>query len=174
MNNQFEEGEVLIVDGSVINDVLLRYNVYNSRMEAKFNETLFELSDELITRIMLDDRTFDYLPYRIAEKEYTGYLELIQDGEWKLYCRHSKKFKDAQPQKAMQDKPNPAKFIDLPLVYCVKKSEDSAAIGFRNKKELLNIFTEYSAEIQSYMKNNKLKHNNSEHLKKLFAYYNTL
>ena len=174
MDNQFLKGEVLTVDGKDINDVLLRYNVYNNKMEAKFNESFFELSEKLITRVKIDNRTFDYLPYQIAKKEYSGYLELIHDGELKLYCRHSKKFKGAQPQKAMQDRPDPAEFRDLPLVYLLMKNDDSKATGFRSKKELLNNFTGHKNEIQAYIKNNKLKHNNSEDLKKLLNYNDTL
>ena len=174
MNNDFEKGEILAVDGTLLRGALLRYNIFNNKMEVKEKEILYELSNELIQRIKIDDRIFDYLLFQISEKEYTGYLELIQDGKWNLYCRYSKKFREAQPQKAQQDKPNPASFRDLPDVYLLKKDENSFAIGFRNKKEFLNIFPLHKEEVQDYMKNQKIKLNNPEDLKKLVSYCNSL
>lgn len=173
-NNEFLNGKVLTIDDKNIDGVLLRYNIYNNKMEAKVNATLFELSENLVKRIIIEDRTFDYLPYQFAQKEDSGYLELIRDGESKLYCRHSKKFIDAQPQKAMQDKPSPAAFRDLPVVYLLQKNESSEVIGFRNKKELLSLFPTYKNEMQTFIKKNKLKHNRQDDLKKLLNYYDTL
>ena len=173
MNNHFIMGELFRVDGERIDEVFLRYNVYNNIMEAKFHESLFKLSEELIQRVKIDDKTFDYLPYKIAEKQHSGYLELIQEGEYRLYCYHSKKFKEAQPQKAMQDKASPAEFRDLPLVYLLMKNQDSLAIGFRSRKELVNIFTNNKDEINAYIKKHKLKHNNPTDLKELLTYFNT-
>lgn len=174
LNNEFEKGEVITVDGDILKGVLLRYNIFNNKMEVKEKEILYELSDELIERIKIEDKIFDYLPFQLNKKEYVGYLELIQDGEWKLYCRYTKKFKEAQPQKAMQDKPGHAQFRNLPLVYILKNDEVETAEGFRNKKELLNIFTDHKNEIQYYIKSHKLKHNNPEDLKDLLTYLDSL
>lgn len=173
LNPEFISGEVYTSDGNKIENVLLRYNIFNNKMEAKFNESLFQLSENLIRRIAFEERTFDYLSYTIADKENAGYLELIHDGEWKIYCRFAKKFKEAQAQKAMQDKPNPAAFRDLPDIYLVKTG-DNKVQGFKSKKELLSVFSLHKNEVQAFMKKNKLKHNNSADLKMLMTYYETL
>lgn len=174
MNNKFAEGALFTNENKKLDKVFLRFNVFNNKMEVKFNESLFELSEELIKRVTIDDKTFEFLPYKIAEKSQSGYLELIHEDEWKIYCYHSKKYIEAQPQKAMQDKPSPPEFNDLPLVYLLKKSQKSQAIGFRSKKELVNIFSNNKNEILAYIKKHKLKHNNPEDLKELLTYFNTL
>lgn len=174
MNNDFTEGELYTVDGKRLENIMLRYNVFNDIMEVSFNESLFELSGELVKRVKLEDKTFDYLSYTIADKQRSGYLELLQEGEWRLYCYHAKKFKEAQAQKAMEDKPSPPEFRNLPLVYLVMNDERNTAIGFRNKKELANSFTDNNGEIRAYIKKHKLKHNNPSDLKELLKFVNTL
>lgn len=174
MNNEFKKGEIYTVDGTIINGAMLRYNVYNDKMEVRVKGLLYELSEEMIKGIKIEDRVFDFIPFQLAKKEDTGYLEIFQDGDWKLYCRHEKKFKEAQPQKAMEDKPSPAEFRDLPETYLIKPTADKKAVGVKNKKELINIFPEHKNEVQAYIKKNKLKHNDSEDLKELLTYYNTL
>lgn len=174
MNDEFILGEIITTDDENIKDVQLRFNIFNNKMEAKFNETLFELSDDRIKRINFDNRTFDYLTYRIFEKESAGYLELIQDGPWKLYCLYSKKFKVAQAQKAMQDKPSPAQFRDLPVIYLLKNDENEQIVAFKSKKELLEIVGKQNRQIQDFMNVNKMKTNNPEDLKSVIVYLNSL
>lgn len=174
MNDQFIAGEVKTADGQIINGVLLRYDVYNNKMEVKVKVSLFELTDELISAISIEGKTFHYLPFQMEKKMSKGYLELIQDGEWNLYCQYRKKFKIAQPQKAMQEKPTPASFKDLPEVYLLKQKGSDEAIGFKNRKELLNVFPQNRDKLQDYLKDQKLKCNNPEDLKKLLTYYESL
>jgi hypothetical protein len=174
LKNEFEKGEIWAVDGTHLTGALLRYNIFNNKMEVLEKEILYELSNDLIKRIKTGERIFDYLSYTIADKENTGYLELIQDGKWILYCRYAKKFTDLQPQKAMQDKPNPASFRDLPEIFLIKKTENQTATGFRNKKELLNIFSPHKVEVQDYIKNQKIMLDNPDDLKKLVSYCTSL
>ena len=173
MNNQFEKGEILSVDGDLIKGVLLRFNIFGNKMEVKDNEILYEISNEMISRIKIGERNFDYLTFTLDNKKQAGYLEMVQDGDWKLYCRYAKRFREAQPQKAMQDKPANAGFSDLPEVYIIKNNKNEA-IGFRNKKELLNILSNHKAEIEKYIKSQKLKPDKADDLKKLLDYYQML
>lgn len=174
LNNEFQIGEIVTVNGESVKDLPLRFNVFDHKMEARFNKSLFELSDNLIKRTIIGERTFDFLPYRVAGKESTGYLELIQDGTWKLYCLYSKKFKVAQEQKALQDRPSPAQFRDLPAIYLLKNDENDVAVGFKNKKEFLKIVGKHNRDIQDFMNGNKLKPNNPEDLKSVIMYLNSL
>jgi len=174
LSNNFSDGNITASDGTLIRNAKLRFNVYNDRMEVKQNDMLYELSNDVVKRVQMDGRTFDYLKYDLDKKELTGYLELISEGELKLYCRHLKKYKEAQAQKAMEEHPSPAEFRDLPPVYFVLKDGAEKAKGFRNKKELLQLFPEHKNELQNYMKKNNLKQNNPEDLQKLLGYYFSL
>ncbi len=174
LENEFLKGTITTVDGKVIRNVDLRYNVFNNKMEVKQKDQLFELTNDLVKRIQMNDRTFDYLKYELDKNESDGYLELISDGNWKLYYRHAKKFKEAQSQKAMEEHSRPAEFRDLPPVYLLLKDDSGKAIGFRNKKELANIFPNHKNEVHSFMKKNRLKTNNAEDLQKLLSYYFSL
>jgi len=174
MNNTFEKGKIYTADGTTIDGAMMRYNVYNDKMEVEVKDLLYELSQEMVSGVKIGDRTFNSVQFRLAKKEARGYLEMIRDGEWKLYCRHEKKFKEAQPQKAMEDRPSPAEFKDLPGSYLIMRPGDKKALHVKNKKDLLNIFPVHKNEIQSYIKKNKLKHNEEEDLCALLTYYESL
>lgn len=171
MNNEFVKGDVVTVKGEVLKDVLLRYNVYSDVMEGKLKDVCYEIDSKgMVKRVTLEGKTYDYLKYKIDNDEKFGYLELLEDGEWKLYRHHIKKFKEAQPPRAMQESGSKAKFSDLPAIYFLMKEGDETAVGFRNNKDLVNIFTDNKNEVQDFIKSNKLKSNNQEDLKKLLSY----
>lgn len=174
LNSDFEKGEIETIDGQMIGGAMIRYNVYNDKMEVLQNEVLFEVSDELTKQVRFGGWTFDYLPYRISKKQGKGYLELVADGDLNLYCRYSKKFKDAQPQKAMQDRPNPPQFRDLPEVYLLMGKGLAEATGFKSKKELIGVFPGHHDAVRAYLKKNKLKHNDRDDLKRLLEFYDSL
>lgn len=174
LENEFKKGEVFTSGGNNFKDVLLRYNVYNNLIEVNLKDVRYEISNDKINSVKIDNKNFDYLSYKIGNETEKGYLELISDGEIKLYCRHSKKFKDAEPQKAMEDHPSPPEFKDLPDVYFIKNKEDKVATGFRNKKDLISTFPDYQDEIKNHIKEKNLKYNDPEDLKELLNYYNSL
>jgi len=174
MNDEFIMGEIYTVDSATIDGAMLRYNVYSDKMEVKHKGMLYELSEEMVKGVVINDKTFSYLPYKYAKRETSGYLEIIQDGTCKLYCKHGKKFKEAHPQKAMEDGPSPAEFRDLPKIYLIMKTSDTKALGIKNKKALVQILPEHKSEIHAFIKKNKIKHNDEVDLKKLLAYYNAL
>lgn len=176
MNDEFVKGDLLTTKSEMMNGILLRYNVYDNEMEVKVKEIAYEVpAKDLVMRVILEDKTFDYLPFQVADEEkQIGYLELIKEGEWNLYCRHSKKYKEAQPPKAMQENGAPAKFIDKPVVYFLKKNQDDVAFGFKNKKQLVNLFPEHEKKVQEFISKNKLKYNDPEDLKKLLNFCNIL
>jgi len=174
LNNDFLDGNITASDGTLIKGAKLRFNVFNDRMEVKQNNMLFELSNDVVRRVQIGGRTFDYLKYELDQKESVGYLEMISEGKWKLYCRYSKKYKEVQPQKAMEEHDSPAEFRDLPPLFFLLKEGAESAQGFRSKKELLQLFPENRNEMQAYMKKNKMKHNEPEDLQKLLGYYFSL
>lgn len=174
MNNEFINGEVITLKGEVLKDVPLRYNVFSGVMEGKLKDVCYEIDSKgIVKSVNLDGKTYDFLKYKLNDEEQDGYLELIQDGDWKLYCRHLKKFKEAQAPRAMQESGAKAKFSDLPLTYFLMSEGDSIAIGFNNTKELAAILTSHKADIKDYIKSNKIKSNDPEDLKKVISFCST-
>ena len=174
MDNVFRKGEIRMVSGDVYKNVLLRYNIFNDIMEASAEGKRYELSKELVKSVELGEKQFEYLQYLIGKTEGSGYLELLKGNGIKLYCHYSKKFKESEPQKALESAPKPPEFVNQPTQFLLLREGDTMAIGVKNKKMLVEYFSDHQNEISAFVKDHKIKYNNPEDLKKLLSFYNSL
>ena len=73
----------------------------------------------------------------------------------------------------MEERSSPAEFRDIPKVYLIKE-EDGVVKGFRNRKELREVFENNNKTVNTFIKEKKIKYNKPEDLKSLLVYYEGL
>lgn len=172
LNDQFRTGVVILENGTVYKDILLRYNVYDDLFEFSIKENLYELDkSKKYSEFRIDDQTFIYQSYLRNSAEKEGYIEIVLKGHYSLYKVYKVNLKDAEKEKPYQEATN-AKFYSLMPDYLIGKG-DGKIVAIRNKKELIKNF-DLSEPVRNYSGNKKIKFKNEEDYLHLIKFLNSL
>ncbi|MFC2125383.1 hypothetical protein ACFLU5_11290 [Bacteroidota bacterium] len=173
LSEEFIKGEIVLIDNSVLSDVLLRYNIYNDELEFQDKGINYFIGTKhLLKKVKLGDNTFvvDIYDSSIGEKQ--GFFTLLADGEVKLLCKYEMELTDRIPAKPMRD-PEPRKFVRQKDLYFVKVGLQRIH-EFSSVKKLIGYFGDHQDELRSFTKKEKISPNNPDELADLINYYNSL
>lgn len=172
LEDGFTTGSVISVDSTIYRDIPLRYNVYKDQMEYEMEDNIFVVPDEgFCKRVIIGDQQFDYLPYITSGGNFSGFLEVMYDGNCSIYQQHrisllsaeaSNGYTQAKPERFA--KGNPVIYIRL---------GNSAALQVSSKKSLISLF-ENNEKVQEFMKSEKINYKRVDDLVKLASFYSTL
>ena len=177
LDPEFKEGAVFFSDSTKLEDVELRYNVYQDKMEVVFEgDTVGIQPSYRMTGLQLGDKIFiNSLMYDEWTREFKyGYLELLINGKAMLLKKYEKSFK----YNSFATKYNGGggdrnfHFIDKEKLF-YKKGVESAIQVKKRKKKVLEIFGDHAEKIEEYVKENNLRYRKEEDLAKIFQYYNS-
>jgi hypothetical protein len=173
-SKDFQEGFMVTVQNQKFVGISLRYNIYNDRIEYrddKGNPMVFTYP-EIINHVMIGDTKYIYSPYSVVKKIEKGFFRVIEEGKVSLYDRQNVMFQEAQAPGAYKDAV-PPQFIKKPVEYYIRV-EPGEAKKVGSKNELPSLFPDKQAELEEYIKKNKVKPNNEGDLKNLVKFYNSL
>lgn len=148
-----------------------RYNSFNDNIEYKKNDEIFVLPDtEDFSRVTYIDTKETLVNLKTGD-ELSGYFYEIVNGKNSLYKKIKTKYIDATPAKTTYDSDKPASFKTLSPVYYIKTDK-----GFikkpKNQKEILEQFPDKKEALNTFFKENKIKFDKEEDLKKLVNFLN--
>lgn len=170
--DEFSEGEVIINDSIRIEKVPLRYNIYNDKIEFKNeNEQILEIGNESSSyQFDFKDFSFRNLNYLIDGKTQSGILELLVDGNVKLYKKYNLELAPAQKAIGFQDA-TPDRFVRKEDQYLVSIGQELPSI-FSNPKKLLTELQKIRPDINSVVKKEKIRLRSEKGLCILIQYCN--
>jgi len=173
-NDEFITGAVFTTQKLQFVDVQLRYNIYNDQIEFKSTDDEVQAiaTPEIIEKVVIGDLNMVYLPYSVSKKIRNGFFTVIDEGKASLFLRQEVVFVKATEPGAYKDA-QPAKFEKRPDVYFIKVGT-SEAKEVDSKKELLEAFPDKTAQLEKFIKQNKIKTNKQEDLIQLVHFYNSL
>jgi hypothetical protein len=178
LNEDFTLG-ALYDEGVVFKRIYLRYDAYNDEVELKTS-----LEDDVVRSMVkhpkyscsIDGDKFVYIDYVREDGELqSGYLQpLGYGGDYILYKKQIKVFKEGKPAKTSLDNSFPHRFLDK-TEYYVSTNRGAPKYLKTKKSDVLSLFSDddYS-EIKKYVKGKHLDFGDSRDLMNLFAYANTL
>ena len=174
LHEEFTEGSVYTTSKTQFVSVPLRYNIFNDQIEFRSNDgQAYEIAvPEVIEKVDFGDYQMEFLPYLSSKKLKRGYFNVLEKGHSSLYSKPKVLFEEAKNPGAYQDA-QPAKFTRRPDEYYIKVGMDAAKPVFKSK-DIETIFPDHQKEVISFLKKNKLKHNNPDHLRELVQFYNSL
>ncbi|MEW2922880.1 hypothetical protein AB1A65_15505 [Muricauda sp. ANG21] len=178
LNEDFMLG-ALFEDGKIFKRLYLRYDAYNDEVELKES-----IEDDVVHAMVkhpkyscsIDDDKYVYINY-VGEDGamQSGYLQpLSYGGDYILYEKQIKVFKEGKPAKTSLDNSFPHRFLDK-TEYYVSTNGGAPKYLKTKKSDVLSLFSndEYS-EMKKYVKSKRLDFGDSRDLMNLFAYANTL
>lgn len=174
LNDDFIQGKVYTTSGTAYENIPLRYNIYSDDMEFKTeqNEVMSFAAPETVEKIEFGENLMVYIPFTYAKKIRKGYMFLLEEGKVSLYMRPEIAFVDATQPGAYKDA-TPARFDRKPDTYYLRSGSEEAKL-IESKKDLLEFFPDHNAEVEEFVKKNKVKDNDAGSLKELVKYYNSL
>jgi len=177
LTNEFVEGTMTTLDGTVIPGLMYRYDIYGDRMQFIINGDTAVINKPLALRSLeLGNRKFVHEVFLVdATRVATGYFEVIEENEYLtvLYRRDIEIEQDIYV--ANYGGGGGTKEFRMKKVnsYFVKPI-DSAALQVRSKKDFLNSIPDHQNHVKQYMKDHKISVKKEKDLLEVAKYYNSL
>lgn len=176
LNDEWLEGSIFLFSGDAIENLPLKYDLENERMEIKTKVDIKILNREMIRMfkwkklIESDDRLFiNCSEYDFEGTKLIGFFEVLVDGDLALFLKT-----DLLTVKAYYNQALDAGHREDRIIKEEKKfiGSGSMVYDWKNKKEFYSLFNEKSAAIKTYVKNNKLDIKDHSDLIKVINYLN--
>lgn len=161
----------------------LRYNIVNEEIQVRVDGDIYVIEDDV--RFQLQEDHYQIFTYKEKEtsslkKGFFKVLSPVKEGkivnDKKVVVLHKpvKKVRPGQEAAAMKT-PSPGKYLDRFYYYLKFPQQDFAVATEKSKKQFVLAFPEeHRDNISRYIKENKLKPQELEDLKKIVVYYNSI
>jgi hypothetical protein len=173
LNDDFIKGSVFTKSKTEFVGIPLRFNVFNDEIEFKTDDgaVMALAGPETIEKIEFGDFKIVYLPYREANRIKKGFFIVIEEGKASLFARPMVSFQEAKAPGAYQNA-EPAKFIRGSDEYYIMMERQPAQL-IQKKQDMTDAFAGHIKELESFIKENKIRPNKPENLRELVKYYNS-
>jgi len=177
MEEEFKEGIMKALDGTLIRNLKFRYDIFEDRMELLINQdTAIITWPEAIEYVQIEDRKFQYEVFLLVKDIVaTGYFEILYEGDFisALCQRRIKLEKDEYVvnygggggTKALKMKQVKHLFV---------KPENSAAREIERKKDLISVLPEYEYQISTFLKENRISLKREDDFYRIVEYMDRL
>lgn len=167
----FYEANFIISDKSKVETSPARYNAYSDQIEFKKGDEILSLfPDSPFTRVELIP-TNQVLVKLNIDDELKGYAYELVNGKNSLYKKVKAKFNDFVPAANSYAMDRPANFNILNPTYYIK-TENSILRNPRSKKDIMENYPDKKDALTAFFKENKIKFDKEEDLKKLVTFLN--
>lgn len=169
LNSEFVEGTFYLKDTVAIK-LPLRYNIYSDEMEYMLKGINYVVGNpQSLNKIELGGSLFVYLPF-VGKG---GYFELFELGKCTLVQKKLVEIKPAEGPKPMEPEIKPASFIRKSDIFFLVIN-DSLAFKIENMKSVKKALQDQKDQIESFIKQEKIKNIKKGNLIKIVKYYNSL
>lgn len=152
----------------------VRYNSYSDQVEYERDEQVYILPKEsAFSKIEISSSPQQVLVMLNTNDEFSGYFYEIVDNKIGLYKKIKTKFIDAVPAANSYSSDKPASFKTLDPIYYIK-TENGFIKSPKNQKDITAQFSDKKDVLTKFFKENKIRFNNEEDLKKLVNFLNQI
>ena len=153
----------------------MRYNIYLEEMEYLDNEVIKVITNpNHLVKIELNGKTFRYkVGFNSKNKLKGEYFIELKTGTINLYKKPRVEFEEKEPAKNSYVPATNDRFNRLRDTFYYEK-EGKLYLIKESKSFLKEIFTENKADVETYLKANKIKPGSEKDLIELFNYANSL
>ncbi len=175
LNEAFVDGDIFYNNKWHIEDVPLRYNIYDDKVEYKLPEKdlVYAIDPQYkINQVVIDEDTFVVNQYKEKGWFVLGFFKQLATGKADLFAKMNIQYKQPQPAKPFFD-PEPARFIRRDNDYYVK-AEGKDLYEIKRTKKLIQYLGDYKKELSDFVRKENISVRKEDELIRLFEYYNSL
>jgi hypothetical protein len=169
LDREFKEG-ILFLNDTLAAKLPVRFNIYTNEIEYQIDGTVYTPGDRAAIRKAMMGKSVLVWSHIIA---HGSYVEQLVTGKSSLYMKRSVLFKPEEPPKPIVGTATPAEFVRDFDSYFFELS-GSIPIEIKNMKGLVELLSDKKAEMQRFIKDEKLRRMSKENLVRVITYYNTL
>jgi len=173
----FQMGKLINKEGKVVvNNVALNYNAYNDMMVGKPSVNAHKDHAKNLTKSTeFDVKIGNDLYIAVIVNNYDlGYFQLLSKGDKvSLIKRYDKEYKPKELATTSLTRDIPAMFKDKEFYYLYYPDGQYEMLP-TSKSKLIKSMGDYSGDIKSFIKRNKLNVSDEKDLTQIVAYYNSL
>jgi hypothetical protein len=178
-NREEVQGSPYITDNWAVGSASVEKGTYNNiklKYDVKNDVPIFAGKDDLpmnfadpVKTFTINNKTFSNGFPSIAAQNKNSYYEVISDGKTKLLKHYTKRI---QENKTYGTNAITKEYVTTEAYYVLK--DDKISLLKPDKKAVLEITADKAAQIDNYIKTNKVNFKNDASLGQLFDYYNGL
>jgi len=173
-NSEFVKGDVYTNQKQHYAGIPLRYNIFSNQMEFKNPEgEVYEITPaNIIDSVIIGNSKYIHLLYLSGGRQVPSFFKVLTTQEPMLLLKMNVIFKEAEPPGGYKEAV-PAAFekVQDDMFLTMKPGEP---VKFSGKKELLELFPEYKAKLEEFIKQNKTRFNKPEEVIRVMEFLYTL
>lgn len=169
--DEFRDAEIYLKNGRQYEDVPMNYNIHNDDFEFMTDDISYSLgNNNIVKNIKVGDRDFYYRNYTYNSARIKGYLELVADGDYKIFKKHRVIYTEPKATRGYVEA-QPARFSPRSPDYFIELA-DGNIVYFNKLKEIAELLPEKSDKLKDYIKDNRLKARREEDIITFADYIN--
>ncbi len=170
----FIPGSITLKTGEAL-PLYLRYDIFTDEMQFRQKDEIYVLiNTEDISLIMMDTLRFVYTRYMKSPGDISSiqnsWFLLKEDGKCRLLIKKNLRLQSAEDAKPYQ-LAKPGKFIHTNDSFYLQP-EGQNALRVTSKKDILNILSDKTSELNKFIDSGKLGAKDINDLRKIVAFYN--
>lgn len=177
LTDEFLPGTMETLNGTVIEGLKYRYNIYNDEMQFIIGEDTAAINKPLALRsIEMDHKEFVYDVYQVSDQMVAaGYFELISDGDMSLLFRRKLELEYDNYVPNYGGGGGSKEFmLKKDDNYYVKLHGEAARKVYKRRDFLEVIPKDLQNRVRQYIKENRISVRKQQELQALVEYYNSL
>lgn len=158
-------------DGTVHDDRMIRYNIYNQQMEyAVGGDTAAIGNPEELKKLVIEDKAFVYRSFLCNGAVRHGYLEQLVKGKYELLLHRGIKY--VYEEDPYETGRGPVTRYYQENTYFLSCNNNIAEPLPAKKNEIISMLKEDEKELKKYVKENKCKLKSQEEIVDFFVFVN--
>lgn len=173
---EFKSGTIYHRDSTKTSNVPMRLNHFIDQIEFKHGENIMMLiKPDEIDRLEFGHLTFIYSEFDPSiGKPDAGFFEVMARGYCKLLYRRSSEIKREDLPVSNFSGGNYRDYFRITEEYYIKKGDEPAQFIRKSKRNILKALSDYTNELEDYIKINNFTFKSDEEIIDLIYHYNAL
>ncbi len=168
---EWKPGMIVLEDGTVLDDRMVRYNIYNQQMEYSFQgDTAAIGNPEDLSKLLIEEKVFVYRKFNCNDQVREGYLELLVEGEYELLLHRGIKY---EYEESVEGSGTQTRYY-LANRYFLSCQGKTAEQLPEKRKEVIEMLDKDPRALNNYVKKNKCKLRNQEEITDFFVFVNNI
>ncbi|MGD1892312.1 MAG: hypothetical protein ACFB15_17200 [Cyclobacteriaceae bacterium] len=174
--DHWSPGTITMVNGEKVSDIFLKYNFENKSLEIKTDTAYFSMDVSASDQFSIyDDEQRQFRSfiaarrYKLDDTPLTGALELLHQGNVELVAKVAPKLIEANYKGALSGGSTNDKIVKKKEYFLVTTDYELIALPTK-KKQAIEVLQQFDPEIESYLKQERLKLKQEEDLIVLAEY----
>jgi len=173
--DQLQTGIVTLKDGRVTEEIPLRYNIYEKRIEYDYRNSVLVIQDENIEEFLIKTPAGSHRFVKGYDSSRLGpedFVHLIVDGKVQFLAKYSINFHENLPSYGQATQID--EYVENVTYYVKDESGDVNRLRSLNERRVLRNVMSHSEELRNFASQNNIDFSNPEDLIGFFNHYNSL